>query len=253
MVEGAPQPRAEVMAGLAKGLRVIESFTVKRPAMTITEAARASGLSAAVARRCLLTLEELGYLSHDGKYFRPTPRMARLGATVLEIFSLPSLAQPHLEAIRDEFGEATSLAVLDGSTVTFVARAETNQVVSSGVRVGVHMPAYNSATGRVLLSALPEAGLEELLRSLDLPPGGALSAAEVRKRVDRARAEDQAFDDSELQPGVRSVAVPVLDQAGRMHAALSVATLREFITVEYMTERYVPVMRAEAARLGAKL
>src|SRR5579875_1452933 len=89
---GKPPGRAEGMAGLAKGLAILEAFRQRRGRLTITDAAGAVGVSRATARRCLLTLVELGYLAHDGKYFRPTPRMLWLGSAYVEGASLPQLA-----------------------------------------------------------------------------------------------------------------------------------------------------------------
>jgi IclR helix-turn-helix domain len=70
----------EGMGGLAKGLAIIEAFSPHRTRMTLSEAAQSSGTSRASARRCLLTLAELGYLEFDGKYFRPQPRLLALSA-----------------------------------------------------------------------------------------------------------------------------------------------------------------------------
>src|SRR4051812_2858245 len=86
----------EGMAGLAKGLAVMEAFGEGRPTLTVSQAAKAAGVTRAAARRCLLQLTELGYLSSDGKFFNPTPRTLRLGAAYLAATPLPQLAQPHL-------------------------------------------------------------------------------------------------------------------------------------------------------------
>ena len=89
----AVRPRApEGMAGLAKGLAVMETFGKTRSQLTVADAARLTGVTRAAARRCLLTLADLGYLTHDGKYFRPTPRTLRLGGAYLDTASLPNLA-----------------------------------------------------------------------------------------------------------------------------------------------------------------
>lgn len=56
-------PRREAMGGLAKGLLVIRAFTRDHSALTLTEIAGIAGMPAATARRCLLTLEELGYVT----------------------------------------------------------------------------------------------------------------------------------------------------------------------------------------------
>jgi IclR family transcriptional regulator, pca regulon regulatory protein len=247
---------AEGMAGLAKGLAIVEAFGPQRTRLSVTEAARAIDSSPATARRCLLTLESSGYVSYDGKYFHPTPRMVRLGAAYLETAALPLLAQPHVVAARDELAESVSLAVLEGGNSVFVARAEVARIVSTGARLGGQLPAHASATGRVLLAALPDAELDELLSHADLQrttPHTLVSVEAIRERVQRARQEGVAYTDEELSLGMRSMAVPVRDSRGRVQAAMSVAAFTARISLADMQATIAPVLLRHAARLGQML
>ena len=244
------------MGGLAKGLAIIEAFTAQRPQLTVTEATRATGATPAAARRCLLTLAALGYVSYDGKYFRPAPRMARLGSSFAAISPLPALAQPCLEAVRDETQESSSLAVMDREFVAIIARAEAERIVTTSVRLGVRLPIHASATGRVLLAGLPDDELEEKLRHCVLKrttPNTLMTIPEIRDRIEQVRAEGVAYTDEELEMGVRTMAVPVRDVMGNTHAAMSVATLVTRVSLEEMDVQFRPVLLREAARLGAML
>lgn len=253
---GTKPERSEGMGGLAKGLAIIEAFTPQRPQLTLSEAAKLAGTSAAAARRCLMTLEDLGYLTHDGKNFRPTPRMMRLGSAYLATASLPGLAQPRLEAVRDELGESVSLAVLDGNEAAFVARAEGPRLVTTGVRLGSRLPAHASATGRVLLGALTDEELSQVLRGSNptrTTEFTLVTVAEIRERVQRARHEGYAFTDEELELGMRTMAVPVLDSSGRTHGAMSISAFAARMTLDDMRDRFVPVLQSEAGKLGQML
>lgn len=244
------------MAGLGKGLAVIEAFGPDRPRMTVADAARASNTTRAAARRCLLTLEQLGYLTHDGRFFAPTPRMLRLGAAFLETSALPRLAQPHLESARDEVTESVSLAVLEGDWSVFIARAETQRIVSIGVRVGARLPVHASATGRILLAALPDDTVDAVLRRARrraTTPATVVGATELRELVLRARTDGFAYTDEELELGMRSMAVPVRDGRGRTVAAMSVSAFTARVTVAELRERFLPVLRTHAERLGRLL
>src|SRR3984957_2176989 len=129
----------EGMGGLAKGLAIIEAFSPRRNRLTVSEAAEASHTSRASARRCLLTLTELGYLEFDGKYFRPQPRLLALSAAYSGTRSLPQIAQPFLQAARDELQESISLAVLDRDAALFVARPEAERLVTTGLSIGTRI------------------------------------------------------------------------------------------------------------------
>lgn len=243
----------EGMAGLAKGLAVLEAFGNAHAKMTISDAAKMTGLSRATARRCLLTLVDLGYLSFDGKFFAPTPRTLRLGNAYADTSPLPLLAQPHLAAAREAVNESVSLAVYAGGESLFVARSEVRRIVNTGVRVGAALPAYASATGHVLLAGLEKTELDEYLGRVQLrarTPRTPTTRAEIAERVDRARREGFAVTDEELELGLRSIAVPVTDSRGAVAAAMSVSAFAARVTVEGMTETFLPPLREHAALLG---
>ncbi|WP_214366157.1 IclR family transcriptional regulator C-terminal domain-containing protein [Pseudonocardia sp. H11422] len=244
------------MAGLAKGLAVIEAFGETSSQLTVAEAARLTDVTRAAARRCLLTLTELGYLTHDGKYFRPTPRMLRLGGAYLDTATLPALAQPHLVAARDALAESVSLAVWQDGWSVFVARAEAERIVSTGVRVGARLPGHCSATGRVLLAGLPDEAVAGFLargRPQRRTAKTLVDPAEITRAVETARADGFAISDEELELGMRAMAVPVLDTRGRTVAAMSVSASSARITVEEMRRDFLPVLVDHATRLGRML
>lgn len=253
----ASRPRAsEGMSGLAKGLAIIEAFGTGRTHMTVSDAARAASISPAAARRCLLTLTELGYLIQEDRYFRPTPRMMRLGEAYLEGATLPALAQPFVDAGRNALDESVSVAVYDDGTSLFVARAEVHRIVNTGVRLGARLPAYASATGRVLLAGLPVEDREAYLRTCEprrTTPHTLTTVAEIRDRVERAGTEGYSITDEELELGMRSMAVPVTDSGGRVQAAMAIGVFTARVTLEEMHARHLPALRQQAAALGRLL
>ncbi|MFC5747593.1 IclR family transcriptional regulator domain-containing protein [Actinomadura rugatobispora] len=254
--EPAGKRQPEGMAGLAKGLAIVEAFTAERTQLTVTDAARATGITPAAARRCLLTLRDLGYLQQDGGLFRPTPRMMRLGAAYLETASIPALAQPFVLAARDELNESVSVAVYDDGSALIVARAEVQRIVNTGVRIGARLPAYSSASGRVLLTGVPEAELAAYLEScapVRTTPNTLVTVPEIRGRIDLARDEGVAFTNEELDYGIRSMAVPVTDSSGRVRAALTASTFTARASIDEMRRNFLPVLRRQAAGLGRML
>ena len=87
--------------------------------------ARATGLTRAATRRFLLTLADLGYVRSDGRLFALTPRVLELGYAFLSSLSLPEVAEPHLERLVAEVHESSSVSVLDGDDIVYVARVPT--------------------------------------------------------------------------------------------------------------------------------
>jgi IclR family pca regulon transcriptional regulator len=240
----------EGMAGLAKGLAIIELFGSTSSRLSVASAAEGIGVARATARRCLLTLVDLGYVEYDGRYYRPTPRMLRLGSAYLDTSSLPGLADQHLTDARDELGESVSLAVWEHGWSIFVARAEAQRIVKTGVRVGARLPAHCSATGRVLLAALGDDEVREQLATAERErrtPHTLTDPGALLEVVRHVREEGFAISDEELELGMRAIAVPVTDGAGRTVAAMSVSASAARVSAERMRREFVPVLRREAS------
>jgi len=246
----------EGMGGLAKGLAIIEAFSPRRTRMTVSEAAQSSGTSRASARRCLLTLTELGYLEFDGKYFRPQPRLLALSAAYSGTRSLSQIAQPFLRAARDELHESISLAVLDREAALFVARSEAERLVTTGISIGTRIDLYCSATGRVLLSAWTDERVSTYLDRVKVEARTKYSLVRkvsLRDAVRSVRAQGYGFTDQELEIGLRSIAVPVVDSRGAIVAAMSASASSARVTIQQMVKGFVPVLRVSADGLGRAL
>lgn len=246
----------EYVAGLEKGLAIIEAFGIRNGALTLSEAAEITGHSRASARRSLLTLQRLGYVECDGKFFRPAPRVLRLGHAYLTSTSMAKLVQPMLEAISERTQESSSLAVLDGTDAVFIARAATRRSLSSGLGLGSRLPAYCAATGRVLLAALPVEEAERLLKRTarhPLTPHTRTEVPVLMALLDEIRSQGYAVSNEELELGVRSMAVPIRNSAGRTVASMSVVTSTSRHTTKSMIENLLPELEGARWMLGTML
>lgn len=216
--------RTDIIGSLGKGLQVIEAFGAERPRMAISEVAEATGLDRATARRCLLTLHELGYADYDGKFFTLTARVLRLGMGALAAMPLAQLVQPWLDQLSDRIGQSTSVSILDGTEIVYLARAAQRRVMSIGLMPGSRLPVHCTSMGRVLLAALPRDQALTLIMTSDLTPRTAHSLTdptEIMDRIDTARVDGYAVIDQEVEPGLRSIAVPLYSVHGRVIAAVN--------------------------------
>lgn len=252
----APPRAPEGMAGLAKGLAIIEAFGKSNDYLTVANAAQYAEISRASARRCLLTLTDLGYLIRYGSQYRPTPRMLRLGAAYNESASLPQLAQMHLENAKDELQESISLAILEEGYAVFIARAETERIVSGVAKIGQRLPAYASATGRVLLAALSDKEFDTYLKNADLvalTKTTITKKRELKERVRQAGLNDVAVTSEELEEGLVSMAVPVKNPNGETIAAMSMSASSARISVTQMKKKFQPILTKHAQALARTL
>ncbi|MGW4823837.1 IclR family transcriptional regulator domain-containing protein [Streptomyces sp. NPDC004227] len=212
----------DFIESLARGLTVLTAFDEGRTALTLTEVAKATGLARATARRALITYEHLGLVSQsrDTRTFTVTPRVLSLGFPPLSRASLSGIAQPHLEDLAAHVHETTSLAVLtpSGEEIQYTARATTSRIMSVDITVGARLPARATSLGRALLAG-----------------------------------HGYALVDEELEQGVRSIAVPIRDRAGRAVAATNIALHATRHTREECVEDLLPALTRTAHHLEEDL
>ncbi|MCJ8141229.1 IclR family transcriptional regulator domain-containing protein [Falsirhodobacter halotolerans] len=244
--------KRDMMGGLSKGLAVIEAFSADTPRLTITQAAERTGLDRATARRCLLTLADLGYAAYDGKFFTLTPHVLRLGTACLATMPLPGLVQPWLDRLSDLVGESSSVSILDRGEIVYVARAAQRKVMSIALMPGSRLPAYCTSMGRILLATLPEAEVRARLGPMPARTPHTLTDPDaVLRRVAEARDQGYALIDQEVERGLCSIAVPLTNGHGRVVAAMNIGL--SATDADTLVARYLAPMRAIQAELAKVL
>lgn len=246
----------DIMGGLAKGLVVIECFTAETPRQSISQVAQATGLDRATARRCLLTLAHHGYADYDGKFFTLTPRILRLGTACLATMPLPQIVQPLLDRLSQRIGESVSVSILDGAEIVYVARSAQRRVMSIALMPGSRLPAYCTSMGRVLLAALPEKDVRTILGPGPLParsPRTLIDPAQVMAELARVHMQGHALIDQEVEIGLRSLAVPVLNAHGQVVAALNVGLAAGAGPAAALPARFLPALHEVQAELRGLL
>jgi IclR family pca regulon transcriptional regulator len=217
----------QFVKSLERGLTVIRALSVPGHGRTLSDVARDTGLTRASARRFLLTLEQLGYVRSEDRRFTLTPRALELGYAFLSSLTLPQIAQPHLRELVERVHESSSVSMLDGGDVVYVAREPTQRIMTVSISVGTRFPAYATSMGRVLLAALEDAALDAFLAEAELTPLTAktvTSTSALRREIDRVRRQGWALVDQELEDGLRSVASPIRDGSGTVVAAINLST-----------------------------
>ncbi len=253
---GRKTEEAEYVMGLEKGLAIVEAFGMLRGAGTLTEVAEVTGHSKASVRRCLLTLCKLGYASQHGRLFELAPRALRLGHAYVASNGLTKVAQPILEMTSERTHESASVAVLDSESAVFVARSTHRRSLSSGLGVGARLPAYCSATGRVLLSERPREEVRFLMSRImrpSLTPHTRTSLREVLQEIDRARHQGYAICDQELEIGLRSIAVPIRTGRGELVAALSLSVATSRMSRADALDKLLPELETARRAFAALL
>jgi IclR family pca regulon transcriptional regulator len=246
---------AHFVQSLERGLAVIRSLSEPVP-LSVADVARATKLSRATARRSLLTLRALGYVRDVDGRFTLTPRVLELGFAYLSSLSLPQIAQPHLERLVERVRESSSVSILDRDEVVYVARVPTRRIMTVAISVGTRFPAYATSMGRVLLASLEPGERAALLAVSELrplTPATLHTPEQLDAELARVRRQGWALVDGEHEIGLRSIAVPIRDQAGGVIAAVNLSVQAGAEAPTRTRERLLEPLRDTAATIERDL
>jgi IclR family pca regulon transcriptional regulator len=241
---------ADFIAGMAKGLAVLESFDTERQRLNASLAAQRAGLTRAAARRHLLTLAHLGYLETDGSYFWLAPKVLRLSGSYLASARLPRIIQPTLNRLAAQTGESFSAVVLEGDHVVIIGRSGSTRLLAYGLHLGARLPAHATSTGRVLLAAKSRSELQAWLKGRELARLTAHTAVDTKAFkaiLEQVRAQDYCVASEEHELGVHALAVPLRTMDGRTVAALNVVCAPSRLESRVLHKDLLPLLQ-EAAR-----
>ena len=248
--------RRETMGGLAKGLSVIRAFTREHASLSLSEVANLTSLPAATARRCLMTLEELGYVIRNGRQFLLRPKVLELGAAYIDSMNIDFLTKTHLEEVARNTGDSAALCVLDGTDIVYVARTSIRTLLRLEAHVGSRFPAHATSVGRVLLAGLTPASLDRYFETAKierLTSHTVTDPEELRRIIEKCRRSGYSVVKDELDYGVVALAVPVRDQQGRVVAALNSSSHSARITVSRLVEERLEMLRGVSGQITRDL
>ena len=244
------------MNSLARGLAVLNAFSDNSTGLKMTHLSDRTGLSRAVVRRCLYTLEQLGYVRKSSDGFHLEPKVISLSQTYFSASPLTTQAQEFLDQVKNATGESCSLAVLDEDEVVYVARSAARKVIDLTLGVGSRLPAYCSSLGRVLLADFQD---DEIIRRLDemdriqRTEYTKTGVTDILEAIREARFNGYCLVEQELEIGLRSISVPVRNQNQRIIAAMTVGMPAIQSIQQSMLHDILPALQNASRELGSQL
>ncbi|KVW89288.1 IclR family transcriptional regulator C-terminal domain-containing protein [Burkholderia cepacia] len=242
--------RRDWIAGLEKGLMILEAFDSEHPRMTPTQAAERTGLTRTAARRYLLTLESLGYVYTDGRLYGLTPRVLRVGWSYFDSATLPRTVLPYLQQLSATLNESAYVSVLDGWDLVVIARNGVSRVMTTGFVLGARVPAPLISPGVVLLAHTENQDMvTQWLDDTELPaftPHTLTDRTRLGEKIQQASIDGYALLEQQLQIGVRGIAVPLKNRHGKVVAALSTNMPIANESAESALDRVLPRLQESA-------
>jgi len=246
----------EFLSTLERGLRVLKAFDEDHPEMTLSEVAAKTALPPAVARRCLITLVELGYVGQHERKFLLRPAVLTIGSAFLASMQIEQVVLPPLQGLRDQTGDSASLAVLSGAEILYVAHVSTDRRFRVAAGVGTRFPFHATSLGKALAAHLPESERADLLAGAPFQRFTERTVTDLSAMTERldliaTRGYDSALD--ELDYGIVSVAVPIFGRDKRVIASINCSTSTTRISQDELVRTRLPLLRAAAGEIEASL
>ena len=248
--------RAEHVASLERGLRVLQTFSREHAQLTLSEVAALTRLSPATARRSLHTLEALGYVGRSGRRFLLRPKVLGISSGYLNAINAEMVLQPFLQDLVNEVGGSSSVTILDDLHIVYLAHASANRAIRLTAGVAARYPAYPTSMGRVLLAFQPDWVIDAYFSRATLSKlteHTETNAAALRRILREARTKGYASIQDELDYGIVSVAVPILAADGTIVAAANCADVTTRLSREEIVRMRLPSLRQAVRRIEGML
>ncbi|PNG92243.1 hypothetical protein SMF913_27708 [Streptomyces malaysiensis] len=225
---------------------------------------RGTGLARSVVDRVVATLEQLGYVTLDGRDIGLAVRLMELGNAYLAASGLPAALGPFAERLADRLDESVSVAVPDGGGVRFVVQVTRRRTMSLAFRIGDLLPAERCSPGPLFAAEWSGADWAawRARRAGDpldtafpaVPPRHRPdSGADFEARVKEAAHDGWATDDQLIEPGLVAVSVPVRDASGRTACAVNVVSHTSRHDVDSLRAAVLGPLGAEVPAMEAAL
>ncbi len=237
---------------IERAIRILDAFSVDRPELGVAEVARVLGLKRSTVHRALVTLEAGGMLRQIevSQKYSLGPKVLSLAHVLQSNLSLETIALPQMRIVRDQCNETVALHLLqDGGRVVVQQVESTHDLRRTYHNIGRVLPLYAGSPGKVLMAFLPDAEVQQLIRSTGLKaltPLTITDPAAFLKELADTRRRGYAISLGEHTQGINSISCPIRDRDGRVIAVINISGPQSRLSVEKMHE-YLPALR-EATR-----
>jgi len=242
----------DLIAGLQKGLALMQLFSTDLPRLTVPQAARLSGMTSSAARRFLLTLVHERFAETDGRHYWLTAKALRIGQAYVDSAQMPRMLRPIVEQVARTTQEHVSVGTRDGDEIVHIVRSRYSHIASLSIRPGSRVPMYCTASGRLWLAALSAAELDEYLSRVTLhglTPYTCTDVEALRAELVQVARQGYCCVDQEYEAGMLVLGVPLLNRGGQLRATLTITTHTSRLAAAGLRERYLTALYEAQALL----
>ena len=245
-----------LIKSIEKAFRILE-ILCEEGEMSLSRLSKKTDLKKSNVHRLLATLIYLGYAKKDSatSLYSPTLKVFEIGNAILNRIELQPIVRPFLQELGRKFHETINLAVLDRWEVICIDKVESSESLRTDIKVGTRVPAYSTASGKILLANLTEPQMNDFLKHRKLVPltkNTIRSLEQLRKVLTQIHVQGYGIDDEEFSEGIRCIAAPIKNSRGKVIAAISIAGPSIRMTHEKLAQLKEPILNT-AKEVSKKL
>jgi len=246
--------RRERGSTIQRVLDILDAVAASPKPISATEINEILHLPKATAHRLCAELEARGYLLKkiNGKSYVPGNRLHDVAVGVMANSRLRATRHAILTALSEKVGETCNIAYADGLYMAYSDRVETSAPLRLQFPIGMRVPLYCTASGKLYLSTLPKTKRRAVINKLQLERHAKNTITDpdaLLEELDNIEKQQVSIDNEELYDDIVAIAVPIKDKQGRFYSSLAIQAPVSRIKAED-SEKYIPLLRHAARDLS---
>jgi len=218
----------KIIQSIDRALQVLELFSLEKPEWGVTEISKALNIYKSNVHNILTTLVEKGFVIKDSKTdkYKLGMKFFELGSVVIKNLNLRKIAHPYMEKLLKDFNETVHLGILVEGEILSIEQEESGQSLSPRIFIGKRAPLHCTGVGKAIMAYLPKdkvAAIVERKRLKKYTENTIIDKEELEKEFLKIQKQGYSVDNMEHEEGVRCVASPIRDYAGKVIASMSVS------------------------------
>lgn len=240
-----------------KGMKIFEEIVFNGEPISLSHLSERVEMNISTVHRLVNTLLDLGYVEQNNEGLYCLGLLAFEVADIInQEFDLRKLVHPYLQEIVEQCNETCNLVVLEDNQVVYLDQVESTNMVRMFAGIGSRGPAHCTGSGKMLLSYHDKKNLKKYLDNTELEPyteNTFTDPRQLEKELEKIKNRGYSLDLEEREKGVRCVAAPILGRDNRMLGAISVSGPSTRITLDYLNNTLIPLVKGKAEQIRRKL
>lgn len=235
-------------------LDILDTVAASPKPLSATEINEVLDLPKATAHRLCSELEAQGYLLKriNGKSYQPGNRLYDVAVGVLANARFSASRHAILTALSEKVGETCNIAYPDGLYMAYSDRVETKAPLRLQFSIGMRVPLYCTASGKLYLSTLPRSRRKTVIGKLKLKARAKNTITDpdtLLAEIDQIEKTQISIDNQELYDDIIAIAVPITDKRGRFYSSLAIQAPVSRVSIDN-SDQYVPLLLEAAQDLS---